>query len=149
MNMQKRKTPKPVPASKNGATPQQEEDQPRIAWNKLSVKKSLELAEADEVSAEVQRLAIAIDSGLAAPEHMARWLELSSLNGRKQTIERRSAMFAEYVEYVPRDWFVDDVPEPIDYEDPDTYLLLQPVKFGELFAMLTFGPKQAEASTGN
>ena len=147
MNMQKRKDKAKSPApSKNGASP---EEQPRIAWHKLSVLKSLEIAESEAVFEESQRLSVVIDSGHATAEHVERWLELSSLVNRKELLQRRAKIFSEYVEFVPRSWFSDDAPETIDYRDPQTYLMMLPTKFAQLFMMLNMGEDQASAATGN
>lgn len=149
MTMQKRKNDKskstPAP-SKNGASP---EEQPRIAWHKLSVLKSLEIGETEAGFIESQRLSVVIDSGLASAEHVERWLELCSYDNHKETVQRRARIFAQYVEYIPRSWFSSDVPEEIDYSDPQTYLMLQPLKFAQLFRMFQMGEEQAEAASKN
>lgn len=147
MTMQKRKDKAKTPApSKNGASP---EEQPRIAWHKLSVLKSLEIAESESTFEEVQRLSVVIDSGLASAEHVERWMELSTLENRKELLRRRAKIFSEFVEYVPRSWFSEDAPETIDYRDPKTYLLMLPTKFSTLFRMLNMGEEQAESVTKN
>lgn len=145
MTMQKRKDKKsPVPV-KNGTSP---EEEPRIAWHKLSVLKSLEIAEAEGDFEEAQRLAVVIDSGHASAENVERWLELSSLEHTKETLHRRAKIMADYVEYIPQSWFA-DVPDVIDYSDPMTYLHLQSHKFRKLFLMLNMGEEQANAVTKN
>lgn len=125
------------------------EQEVRIAWNRLDIMTSIEIAELEDASAEVQILAQALAQGIADTEMIRELRELRKPERAKAQLAKRMEYFAQYVEYVPRDWFVENAPDELDFGSPETYKFLRTTKFGELSQLLAFGAAQAEAATKN
>lgn len=125
------------------------ESEVRIAWDRLDIMTSIEIAEMEDSAGEVQILAQALAQGIATAEMVQELRELRKPERAKQQLEHRMEYFAKYVEHVPRDWFVENAPDELDFADPATYKFLKTRKFGELSQMLAFGAAQQDAAAKN
>lgn len=121
----------------------------RIAWERLDIMTSIEIAEMEDSAGEVQILAQALAQGIATPEMVQELRELRKPERAKAQLVRRMEYFAQYVDYVPRDWFVENAPDELNFDDPTTYRMLKTKKFAELSQMLAFGASQQEQATKN
>ena len=121
----------------------------RIAWHKLSIEDSIRFAEIDDVLGDANVLAQALAQGIATTEMVERLLEMRKPEYSKALIVKRREFLAEYVEYVPHDWFTDKAPAELDFSNADTYKFLQTARFNELCSMMRFGQPQQEAASKN
>jgi hypothetical protein len=141
-NMQKRQTANPVVLKKD-------EEQPRIAWHKLDIMTTLEIAEDQDDVGEIQVLAQALANNIATTEMVQRLLELRNPERQREKIKKQLALYAQYVEWLPQDWFVESAPTNLDFGNPETYKLLRSKRFGELYRLIAFGSQQAENAGKN
>lgn len=66
---------------------------------------------------------------------LAKAQEINDADQIREILTAIRAITARIVRYVPRDWFVNRAPEPLDFSDPDTYRYLKRDKFQELQKM--------------
>jgi len=121
----------------------------QIAWDRLDIMTSIEIAELEDAAGEVQILAQALSQGIATAEMVQELRELRKPERAKKQIEQRMSYFAQYVDNVPRDWFTDKAPDELDFSDPATYKYLKTKRFSELSQMLAFGAEQQETAAKN
>jgi hypothetical protein len=128
-----------------------EAEQPRIAWHKLGITTTLELADDIDDSGEIQILAKALENGIATTEMVQDLIRLrkEQKQVQEEKIQRQRELYAKYVEWLPENWFVEGAPAQPDFSDPETYKLLRAKRFGELYRILAFGSEQAEVAGGN
>jgi hypothetical protein len=139
--MQKRQVPKVIPKD--------ESEQPKIAWHKLDIMTTLEIAEEQDEMGEAQILAQALAHKIATPDMVQRLLEIRNPEHQREKIKKQMELYARYVEWLPEDWFVEGAPETIDFSDPETYKMMRSKRFAELYRLLAFGSQQADNAGGN
>lgn len=128
----------------------QKEEMPVIAWDELSIMDLLEISMKDEEAGQIQVLQYKMTQGSATEEDMAQFKQLLSPEYQYGFIEYKAEVMAKYVISVPISWFTKSAQgKSLDFDDPETYKLLQHRRFKQVAGMLTQSDEQAVAISGN
>ncbi len=125
------------------------DSEPRIKWHKISVLTAIKFAEVEDKAGEALLLQKMIEANVANRDDFMRMQELKQKHVAQNQVHDKLELFAQYVEYVPRDWFTDDLPDNPDFSDAKTYEELQTKRFNELYRLLLFGQEQQDAVEKN
>lgn len=141
----KRLKNRPPVASVNG----KEDEMPVIAWEEMSILDTLELSQKQDEATYINVIAMKIQNGRASDEDWERLEYLRSREYQVNLIDQQSTDMAKYVVSVPRSWFKKTAPDNLDFNDPETYKLLQPKRFLQLYRLLMMNDAQADIASGN
>ncbi|PSN79620.1 hypothetical protein C8B47_10810 [filamentous cyanobacterium CCP4] len=122
---------------------------PIIAWEEMSIMDSVAMAERVDEASYITVIAAKIEDGRATDEDWARLEVLRSRDYQVDAIHKKAEDMANYVTYVPRSWFSKKAPDTLDFDDPETFKLLQPQRFRQLYSLLMMNEAQAENATKN
>ena len=126
-----------------------EAPKPTIAWDRLGIMESLELAEMEEANGEIQILSQLVMRGQATIEQTTRLLELRDPIRQREHISRQMTVMAKFVTDVPREWLVAGAPTDIDWSDGESYKYLRTTYFRILYQSLMFGSMSGADITKN
>lgn len=146
MVMQKKKK---APAPASAPVIVKNDDVPIIDWDEMSIMDSLAMMERADEQSYINVIAKKIEAGVATAEDWARLEELRSRDYQMTALNQQVEDMASFVSYVPRGWFKKSAGDNLDFDDPETYKLLQPKRFRELYSMLMMTEAQADNATGN
>lgn len=124
-------------------------DVPVIDWEEMSIMDAVGMAHRQDEATYLNVLAVKVQTGRATDAEWERFELLRSPEFQIQHLARQAEDMAKYVSSVPRSWFKNSAPESLDFDDPETFKLLQPKRFLQLYQLLLMNDIQAEAVSGN
>lgn len=125
------------------------EEMPVIAWEEMSIIDTLTMTTKADESTYINVISAKIMAGIATEYDFKELDRLRSREYQVTMIEEQAKDMAQYVESVPHSWFKKGTPEKLDFDDPETYKLLQPKRFIQLHQLLLMSDAQAEVASGN
>lgn len=141
LKMQKR----PPASSPNGKV----EEMPSIAWDEMSILDTLELSQKQDEASYINVIAAKVQAGMATENDFEQLEYLRSREYQVGLIDEQAKDMARFVMDVPRSWFKKSIPEKLDFDNPETFKMLQPKRFIQLYHLLMMNDAQAEAASGN
>ncbi|MGJ3241163.1 MAG: hypothetical protein ACFE0Q_20805 [Anaerolineae bacterium] len=127
----------------------QQDEQPVIAWEEMSILDAMEMLKRHDEASYINVIAMKIQNGKATDEDWERLDYLRSPDYQVEMIEQQARDMAQYVSSVPRSWFKKSAPAELDFDDAETFKMLQPQRFMQLHGMLRMNGAQQELATGN